>query len=231
MSFSLGGLTILYKVYLEILRHRKILFNELLNLTSLPREVLDESLKNLGELIEFRDETIYLKKPLDLALLLLRKGFSAKEISRYLDWKDFEKVSAEILSRHRYMVKTNFMATKPVRLEIDVIGVDIGSGRSLFIDCKHWSRGVSRSALREIIDKHVERIGKFTKYYSWFRDKWYYFRYIEYIVPLIITLTTPSLRCYRNTLVVSIQEFNQFLLDIYSVLDTFDIEPYRVKQV
>ncbi|OYT40198.1 MAG: transcription antiterminator BglG [Desulfurococcales archaeon ex4484_58] len=215
-------------VSLVLLKHRRILLDELIGLTGLNREVLLGKLKKIKEYVRIDDDEVVIVKPLDLAIHLLKQGLSVKEISRYIDWSDFEKVSAEILNAHKYFVKTNFRLTKPVKLEIDVIGVDPRSGRGLFIDCKHWSRGIHRSALVEIVDKHVNRIEKFIKYYRWARDKWVYFKYLREIIPVIITLTTPSLRYYKNTLIVSIQEFNQVLLDLYTVLDLFNIEPYRL---
>ncbi|MET1160437.1 MAG: transcription antiterminator BglG [Thermoprotei archaeon] len=216
---------------ITLLKYRRVLYSELSNLTGIPEDLIKEKLKEVREYVELSDYEVVVKKPLELAYLLLAKGVPVKEVSKYLDWKDFERVSAEILSKHNYVVITNFSLTKPVKLEIDVIGVDIGSGRGLFIDCKHWSRGVSRKSLINIIEKHNARIEKFIKYYSWAKPKWYYFKYLRTIIPLIITLTTPSLRFYKNTLVVSIQELNQVLLDLPVILDTFNIEPIKIKNL
>ncbi len=215
--------------YLMLLKYRKILLHDLSNLTSIPEEVLIDKLREIKNIISIRDHEIIVEKPLELALYLLRKGLSFKEVSRYIDWRDFEKVTAEILSSHNYVILTNLIVTKPVRFEIDVIGVDTGSGRGIFIDCKHWGRGVSRSSLIDIISKHVERINKFVRYFNWVKNKWIYFRYLREIIPVIVTLTTPSIRVYDNVLVVSIQEFNQFLTDIYRVLEILDLKPVKIK--
>jgi len=215
--------------YLMLLKYRKILLHDLSSLTSIPEEVLIDKLREIKNIISIRDHEIIVEKPLELALYLLRKGLSFKEVSRYIDWRDFEKVTAEILGSHNYVILTNLIVTKPVRFEIDVIGVDTGSGRGIFIDCKHWSRGVSRSSLIDIISKHVERINKFVRYFNWVKNKWIYFRYLREIIPVIVTLTTPSIRVYDNVLVVSIQEFNQFLTDIYRVLEILDLKPVKIK--
>ncbi len=217
------------KLYLVLLKHRRLLIDELVSLIRATKESLLEDLKTIRDYVLIDGEEIVVKKPLDLALYMIRHGMSVKEVSRYIDWRDFEKVSAEILSQHQYMVLTNLVMTKPVRLEIDVIGIDPGSGRGVFIDCKHWSRGVSRRALMEIMDKHVERIKKFVKYFNWVRGRWVYFKYLREIIPIIVTLTTPSIRSYNNTLAVSIQELNQVLLDLYLVLETFDLKPVKIR--
>jgi len=215
-------------ILIEILKKRRVSVEELVNLTKLPRETVLKEIRNYGDYIRIVDDEVFLDKPIDLALALASKGVSIKELSRYLDWMDFEKVSAEILSMHRYFVKSNYRAVKPVRFEIDVIGVDIGSGRGLFVDCKHWSRVIYQKTIMDIVEKHVRRVESFIKYFNWFVDTWPYFRYLKNIIPLVITLTTPSTRVYMNTIVLSIQELNQFLLDIYSVLDIYGVKPFEV---
>jgi Holliday junction resolvase-like predicted endonuclease len=215
--------------YLLLLKYRRLLLSEYSNLTGISEEILLEKLREINRYISLHDREVVLENPLEYALYLVKKGFSFKEVTRFIDWRDFEKFTAEILSSHKYMVLTNFRSTKPVRFEIDVIGVDIGSGRSIFVDCKHWSKGIARSSLIEVMEKHRERILKFIKYYSWFRDKWVYFKKIKYIIPVIVTLTTPIVRVLDNVVAVSIQEFNQFLADIHVVLDTLNIQPFTLK--
>lgn len=219
--------------YIMLLKYRRILLNELSNLTNISKEIIIEKLRELENknMIEIRGQEIIVKNPLELALHLMKQGFSFKEISRYIDWRDFERITAEILNAHNYLVLSNLSITKPVRFEIDVIGIDTGSGRGIFIDCKHWSRGVSRSSLIDIINKHVERIDKFVKYFSWIRMKWIYFRFLKEILPVIVTLTTPVIRTYNNVIVISIQEFNQFLTDIYTVLEVLDLKPVKINKV
>jgi hypothetical protein len=212
-----------------ILKRREISIDELSELTGLSRKILLEKLSSLNKYVSMAGERVVLEKPLILAIDLLRRGYSFKDVSKYLDWRDFEKFSAEILSGHRYVVKTNFRLTRPVMLEIDVIGIDIGSGRGIFIDCKHWTHGISKSMLINIADKHFNRIEKFTKYFSWARNKWYYFKYLRRIIPLIVTLTRPSVRVHNNVLIVSIEELNSVLLNIDEILDVFGVTPIRIK--
>jgi len=199
-------------------------------LTNIPENILVEKVVNsIRDNVVFDGYEVKLVNPLGLALELLRKGYSSKLVSNYLDWRDFEKFAGEILSKHGYQVYLNFKSFKPVRFEIDVIGVDPASGRGLFIDCKHWNKGLSRSTLTTIIDKHVERINKFTKYFSWYVNKWIYFKYLKEVIPVVITLTTPVIRVYNNTIVVSIQEFNQFLIDIYYAVESLGVISFKVK--
>ena len=73
----------------------------------------------------------------------LEKGCPIDEISVALDWRNFEGLTAEILSEKNFAVIKNMMLTKP-RMEIDVVGIRLGI--AILIDCKHWKRN-SPSAL------------------------------------------------------------------------------------
>lgn len=217
------------ELYLALLKHREISMKKLSESIGVNEKLLYDRIKQMGNYVTIVNDRVKLNNPLSLAIHLLKQGYSFKEVTKYLDWHDFEKFSAEILSAHKYVVKTNFRLTKPVMLEIDVIGIDLGSGRGVFIDCKHWSRGIGRKALMEIADKHLRRIYKFVRYYSWAKHKWAYLRYLRRIIPLIVTLTTPSIRMHENVLIVSIQELNSTLLDLDIVLEILGVEPIPVQ--
>lgn len=213
---------ILYKF---LLKYREISLKELFGFTRIPIDKIVSYLNELGNIIVIENDIVKLRKPLELAIMALNMGCSIKEISSYLDWKDFEKISAEILELNNYMVYLNLRVSKPVRFEIDVIGVDPVSGRGIFIDCKHWSRGGSIKNLMNVAEQHYARVLKFSKYIQLFRNKWIYFEHLTEAIPIIVTLTTPILRMHSNTIIVSIQELNNFLLDLPLVLETFSIKP------
>ena len=74
---------------------------------------------------------------LRLALFLIKHGFPIDEISIVLHWRDFEGLTAEILSYNDFAVIKNMVLTKP-RMEIDVVGIRLGI--AILIDCKHWKQ-------------------------------------------------------------------------------------------
>lgn len=215
-------------LYTVLLKYRKISIEDLAMYTSLSRDVLMNKLESIREHVVVEGGEVTVTRPLELALRLIQSGYSVKEVSKYIDWRDFERVSSEILSQNDYAVLTNFKVYAPIRMEIDIVAVDRASGRGIIIDCKHWSRGLSRKMLISAIEKHVDRTTKFIKYFSWFKSKWPYFKYIKRVIPLIVTLTTPSVRAYKNVLVVSIQELNSALVELHSVLDLFNVEPLEL---
>src|SRR3989304_4761214 len=81
----------------------------------------------------FFDENDRLKT----CLLAIRMGAPVDEVSRSLDWKDFESLAAEILDASEFETTRNLILTKP-RMQIDVVGVK--SDIAILIDCKNWKR-------------------------------------------------------------------------------------------
>ncbi|MFB5624282.1 MAG: hypothetical protein ACE5RP_05130, partial [Nitrosopumilus sp.] len=105
--------------------------------------ILDEFVKN--NIGTKQDDSYYFEvgDKLKIAVSLLEHGSPIDEISIALDWRDFEGLTAEILSEKNFAVLKNMMLTKP-RMEIDVVGIRLGI--AILIDCKHWKR-YSTSAL------------------------------------------------------------------------------------
>ena len=105
--------------------------------------------QTIGNLVNFEDGD-----KLKTALFAIKNGVPIEEVSRYIAWKDFEGLVAEILDSKHFDVLRNFRLTKPT-MEIDVVGIRLGI--ALLIDCKHWKR-LSRSALETIVAKQIERV-------------------------------------------------------------------------
>ena len=219
------------ELLLKLLEKRNAKISDLVEEIGVSELIVKRVISEYKDVLRFTGEgMITVTEPIKLADHLIRRGLSFKKVARWLSWKDFEELSAKILSAHNYRVIRNLLMTKPVRLEIDVVGIDPGSGKGIFIDCKHWTRGVSRSALMEIADKQKIRVAKLLKYISWVKPRYRVLGYLKKAYPLIITLTTPRLRVYDNVLIASIQELNQLLLDFDIVIDTYNIQPLMLNQ-
>ncbi|RMW36873.1 MAG: hypothetical protein EA447_07550, partial [Nitrosopumilus sp.] len=117
------------------------------------KSILEEFLKN--QIGTKEDDFYYFEEgdKLKIAISLLEKGFPIDEIAIALDWKDFEGLTAEILSSKNFAVMKNMILTKP-RMEIDVVGIRLGV--AILIDCKHWKR-YSMSSLSSVVKKQIER--------------------------------------------------------------------------
>ena len=166
--------------------------------------ILDEIIKNN---IGIKQDDSYLFENADklkIAIALLEKGFPIDEISVVLDWRDFEGLTAEILSSKNFGVIKNLIMTKP-RMEIDVVGIRLGV--AILIDCKHWKR-YSSSSLTTVVKKQVER----TKQYVTKTPG-------AIAVPVIVTLYQDKINFIENVPIVPIFQFSSFIDEFYGNMD------------
>ena len=141
---------------------------------------------------------------LKIAISLLEKGFPIDEISQALDWKDFEGLTAAILTSKNFAVIKNMILTKP-RMEIDVVGIRLGI--AILIDCKHWKRYTS-SSLTTAVQKQIER----TKQYVAKTPG-------AVAVPVIVTLFQDKIDFIESVPIVPIFQFSSFVDEFYGNLD------------
>lgn len=83
--------------------------------------------------------------PVLAALDLIASGVPEEEAARSLTWRDFEGFCAQFLRASGYSVRENVYMSHP-RAQIDLVAT--GSLFVISLDCKHWKRAPSRSALR-----------------------------------------------------------------------------------
>ncbi len=166
--------------------------------------ILDEFLKN--NIGTKQDDFYYFEvgDKLKIAVSLLEHGSPIDEISIALDWRDFEGLTAEILSEKNFAVLKNMMLAKP-RMEIDVVGIRLGI--AILIDCKHWKR-YSPSALSTAVKKQIER----TKQYVSKTPG-------AIAVPVIVTLYQDKINFIENVPVVPIFQFASFVDEFYGNID------------
>jgi Holliday junction resolvase-like predicted endonuclease len=73
-----------------------------------------------------------------------------------LCWQEFEDIVALALKNNGYVVKKNVRFKHDAkRWEIDVVGCK--KPIVICIDCKHWQRAISPSALHKIVDLQTQR--------------------------------------------------------------------------
>ena len=168
------------------------------------KTILDEFIKN--NIGTKQDNSYYFEDgdKLKTAVILLEKGLPIDEISVALDWKDFEGLTAAILTSKNFAVIKNMMLTKP-RMEIDVIGIRLGI--AILIDCKHWKR-YSISSLTTVVKKQVER----TKHYVAKTPG-------AVSVPVIVTLYQDKVDFIEGVPIVPIFQFSSFIDEFYGNID------------
>ncbi|RNJ76649.1 MAG: hypothetical protein EB830_03520 [Nitrosopumilus sp. H13] len=141
---------------------------------------------------------------LRVAVELLKEGHPIDEISEALHWRDFEGLTAEILSSMGFAVMRNLVLTKP-RMEIDVVGVRLGI--AMLVDCKHWGR-TSTSAMRTAVTKQVER----TRHYVAKTPG-------SAAVPVMVALHRGDIDFVGRVPIVPISGFASFVDEFYGNLD------------
>ena len=141
---------------------------------------------------------------LKAALSDIKKGMPIEEASRYVDWKDFEGLVAEILELKNFEVTRNFRMKKPT-MEIDIVGIHLDT--AVLIDCKHWKR-MSNSALEEIVLKQIERV----KHYVTAANE-------VMAAPVIVTLYQEATKFVNRVPIVPIMQFSSFIDEFYGNLE------------
>ena len=93
---------------------------------------------------------------LKLAIKAASLGADIEHISKFLCWQEFEEIAALALKNNGYIVKNNVrFKHEGKRWEIDVVGCK--KPLVICIDCKHWKRAISPSALHKIVDLQTQR--------------------------------------------------------------------------
>ncbi len=141
---------------------------------------------------------------LKASLLAISMGAAIDEISRLLDWKDFESLAAEILANRDFETTSNVILTKP-RMQIDVVGIK--SGVAILIDCKHW-KNMSHATLETAVKKQVERTRHFVS-----KEK------IQAAIPAIVTLYQHEIKFIDRVPIIPIYQLDSFCDEFYGNLD------------
>jgi len=166
--------------------------------------ILDEFVKN--DIGSIQDGLYYFETgdKLKIAISLLERGCPIDEISAALDWRDFEGLTAEVLSSKNFAVIKNMILTKP-RMEIDVIGIRLGI--AILIDCKHWKR-YNISSLTSAVKKQIERTKKYVEKTQG-----------SMAVPVIVTLFQDKVNFIENVPIVPISQFSSFIDEFYGNIE------------
>jgi len=145
----------------------------------------------------------------------IQQGEEIEKIIEEIDWKEFEKLIAEILKKHDFNVHNNFRFKTNRHFEIDVLA--IRNRTSLLIDCKQWGKGrYKKTGLKYSVKEQKERANQlknFLKNNPIAQTKLKIKKTIK-LIPLIVTWFEEDLLEHENVFIIPIWKFNQFLLNI-----------------
>jgi len=168
-------------------------------------------------LIRIEGEEVRVLRAVQLAIEAVKRGSDIEEASRWLSWRDFEKLCVEALMSHGFKVKAPLrFKAEGRRFEIDVVGVR--GSLVLCIDCKHWSlrRGLA-SKVRDAAAKHLDRCLNLASVLSEALGLKVGAKPI--IVPILVTLSDMGFKSTCSVLVVAIYKLNSLLLELEDNLD------------
>jgi Restriction endonuclease len=141
--------------------------------------------------------------PTLVALALCRVGVTPEKISRHLDWLEFESFCGGLLKASGYRVRENVVLRRP-RAQVDLVA--FGPSLVLSIDCKHWKREHSPSALRDLAAKQLKRSRLFRKKHQG----------VQPIVSVILSFSAPQGTFVDGVAVVPLRTLRSFLGSVES---------------
>ena len=175
----------------------------------LSRTILDNLMQNgIGT---YENNLIHFEKndKIKTSLLAINMGAPIEDISRLLEWQDFESLSAEILEENSFETTHNLVLTKP-RAQIDVVGIK--SDIAILIDCKHWKK-MSHSSLEKAIEKQIKRTKQFIS-----KEK------VKAAVPALVTLYQHDVLFINRVPIIPIYKLEAFCEEFYGNLDQMEFQ-------
>ncbi len=172
----------------------------------LAAQILDNFMQNgIGT---YENSLIYFEKndKLKTSLLAISLGAAIDEVSRLLEWQDFESLVAEILEKRDFDTTRGLILTNP-RMQIDVVGIK--SETALLIDCKHWQK-MNQSSLQSAVKKQIERTRQFLS-----KEK------VQAAIPAIVTLYEYNIKFINGVPIIPIYQLDAFCDEFYGNLDEF----------
>ena len=138
-----------------------------------------------------------------VAMLALQSGNDIETISEYLTWQDFEAFASDLLNLAGYVCERDLRFSKPIRMQIDVLGINYNSQLAIVADCKHWKRN-DLSSLSSCAKRQAGRASKLLAHR----------RKISYAIPIILTLHAINTRFVDGIPLVPVFNFNSFVEEL-----------------
>lgn len=189
----------------------------------IPAEIADRILKKIHQqnLIQHRDNIVEASSTqrINIAIQALKFGADLESISRFLQWIEFENITAKAFEANNFSAKKRFrFKWAGRRWEIDVLACR--EPLIVCVECKHWRRGWGRSAVAKAVGVQVERTRALSSKLPLLYEK------VELpgwkraiVVPVVLSLVLGSLKFYNNTPIVPILQLQNFLDELPAQLE------------
>jgi len=148
---------------------------------------------------------------LKIAVKAVQLGADVERVSDFLQWQEFETMTAVALECNGYVTAKNVRFTHETkRCEIDVVGCK----RPLVVcvDCKQWHHGMGQSALKRMVESQTARVAAFAGFLP---NKKRDFSCVKWekatFIPIILSLIPISTKFFNQVPVVPVLQLQDFL--------------------
>lgn len=191
---------------------------------NVPTQVSNEVLKKFrdAELIKWQDQTIEVSsnQRLKIAIHAIKSGADFERVCRVLEWIEFENLAATTFEANNFAVKRRFRFKWTQRKwEIDVLGCS--EPLIVCVDCKHWSHGWQKSAIKKATEAQVLRTKVLAEALPSLQKKiglvqWKH----ATLVPVVLSLVSGPLKFYKKVPIVPILQIQNFLNELPAYVTT-----------
>lgn len=156
---------------------------------------------------------------LEMAVKAVKLGADFERVCRALGWLEFEEMVAHILEENGYRVRRRFrFKAKGRRWEVDVLAYR--HPLVLCIECKRWTRGMGNSAVRNIMETHLEKVRVLSeKLVTLSPDLGLRMWTKAVVVPLTLSLSQASTSFHGGAPIVSVLKLPDFLSEFEGRMD------------
>jgi|Deesub1362A_J573_1020465.scaffolds.fasta_scaffold00012_92 Holliday junction resolvase-like predicted endonuclease len=167
----------------------------------IPKTLFEEVYELFKESLEDLDFRI------DIIEELLSRGESPEKIAEAMDWRDFEYLVGRYFTENGFKVDYNYRIHRPKR-EVDVLARR--GGMLIGVDCKNWDKRLTRSMVRNVVEKQVERLS-----YLCSRSEFRGYK----IYPLVVVMRRGRNIFYNGVGIIPISGLREFIqnLDIFII--------------
>ncbi len=190
----------------------------------IPTEIAQEMLKKFRQkgLIAYGNNIAEAspKQRVNIAIQAIKLGADLVKVGRFLEWLEFENITAEAFEANRFSVQRRFrFRWSGRRWEIDVLACR--EPLVVCLDCKRWRRGWGRSAIAKAVEAQLERTKALAAASTLLQKKIGIDSWVKAVfAPVVASLVAGPLKFHRNAPVVPIMQLQNFIDELPAHLET-----------
>ncbi len=183
-----------------------------------PMGIVDETLGKLCQdgLCQQRKDVVEATptQRVKVAVRAIQLGADFERVGSFLQWKEFENLTAESFKANNYDVTRNFHFTQAgKRWEIDLVA----SNKPLVIcvDCKHWHHGWSKTAVAKTVEMQTKRTKALADAFPIVCEKIRLETWKDALfIPTVLSLIQGPFKFYNKVPVVPVLKLQTFLNEL-----------------